>query len=68
MQTSKASIHLLSMGMHGYVLGGPKSLFGLVCKMLWKNTNEFLGNPVYKSDQDERIPNYSEGVIALKRQ
>lgn len=56
------------MGMHEYVLGGPKSLFGLVCKMLWKNTNEFLGNPVYKSDQDEWIPNYSKGVIALKRQ
>lgn len=53
MQTSKANIHLLSTGMHEYVLGGPKSLFGFVCKMLWRNTNEFLGNSVHKSDQDE---------------
>ena len=56
------------MDVHEYVLGWPKSLFGFICKMLWKNTNELLGNPVYTSDQDEWIPNYSKDVFALKWQ
>ena len=27
------------------VLGWPKSLFGLFCKMVWKNRNELFGQP-----------------------
>ena len=41
--------HLVKFNAHSLlsILGWPKSLFGFLCTILWKNLNNFLASPVY---------------------